>query len=117
MIQSDSNRTHRFDISLPVQLIKAGARSVSQNLKTHTVSASGVSMSYPTCPIEIGQEVEYFVTLPTNPNGAQVRLRCLGHVIRQDPAHDAVAVSIERHEFVSDRPPASRFAVDRAVRV
>jgi hypothetical protein len=33
-----------------------------------------------------------------------VRLRCVGRVIRRDPAHDAVAVSIERHEFVSDRP-------------
>ena len=117
MIQSDSNRTHRFDISLPVQLTKAGARSVSQSLKTHTVSASGVLMSYPTCPIEIGQEVEYFVTLPTNPEGAQVRLRCLGHVIRRDPAHDAVAVSIERHEFVSDRPASIRSAMDRTARV
>lgn len=116
MIPSDSNQVHRFNISLPVQLTKAGARSVSQALKTHHVSSSDVLMSCPTCPIEIGQEVEYFVTLPTNPNGAQVHLRCLGHVIHQDPAHDAVAVSIERHEFVSN-PPLTRAATLRTARL
>ena len=106
MIPGDSKSTHRFNISLPVHLTKAGARSVSQALTTHNVSSSGVLMSHPSCPIEIGQEVEYFVSLPSQPNGTAVRLRCLGHVIRRDPARDIVAVSIERHEFVTDGPLA-----------
>ena len=93
---------HSFSISLPVQLTKAGTRNVSQILTTHNVSARGVLMNCPSCPVEIGQEVEYFVTLPTHSSGAPVRLRCLGHVVRRDQASDVFAVSIERHEFVSD---------------
>jgi len=97
-----------FSISLPVELTKAGMRSVSLALTTHNLSAKSVLMNCPSCPVEIGQEVEYFVTLPTNPSGAPVRLRCLGHVVRRDPALDVFAVSIERHEFVSDHAPLRR---------
>lgn len=103
MISSDSSKTHRFNISLPVQLTKAGSRNVSQTLTTHHVSATGVLMNCPSFPVEIGQEVEYFVTLPTNSSGVPVRLRCVGHVIRRDQALDKFAVTIERHEFVSDQ--------------
>ena len=110
MTVSDPKNSHRFNISLPVQLTKTGARSVSQILMTHNLSASGVLMSCPSCPIEIGQEVEYFVTLPTRPGETSVRLRCLGHVIRSDQAQDALAVSIEYHEFVSDRPALQNIA-------
>lgn len=97
-----------FSISLPVELTKAGMRNVSLALTTHNLSAKGVLMNCPPCPVEIGQEVEYFVTLPTNPSGAAVRLRCLGHVVRRDPVLDVFAVSIERHEFVSDQVPVRR---------
>jgi hypothetical protein len=65
-------------------------------------------MNCPSCPVEIGQEVEYFVTLPTHPSAASVRLRCLGRVVRRDPTLDVFAVSIERHEFVSDHPAVRR---------
>jgi len=100
---------HNFSISLPVELTKAGTRNVSQILTTHNVSARGVLMNCPSCPIEIGQEVEYFVTLPTHSAGVPVRLRCQGHVVRRDLELDVFAVSIERHEFVSD-PSAMRRA-------
>lgn len=97
-----------FSISLTVELTKAGARNVSQTLTTHNLSAKSVLMNCPSCPTEIGQEVEYFVTLPTHPAGAPVRLHCRGHVVRRDPVLDVFAVSIERHEFVSDPVPARR---------
>lgn len=103
-MMDDFKRSHHFNISLPVQLTKAGARSVSQNLTTQDVSANGVLMNCPSIPIEIGQEVEYFVTLPTRTPSMAVRLRCLGHVLRRDPMLNAIAVSIEQHEFVSDGP-------------
>lgn len=109
MIPRASANPQSFSISLPVELTKAGARNVSQALTTHNLSAKSVLMNCPSCPIEIGQEVEYFVTLPTHSSGAPVRLRCLGHVVRRDPALDVFAVSIERHEFVST-PVAARRA-------
>lgn len=101
MIPSDSNNTHRFNISLPVQLTKAGAQRVSQALTTQNVSAKSVLMSCPTCLVEIGQEVEYIVTLPSRVAGAAVRLWCHGRVIHSDPLRNSLSVSIERHEFVS----------------
>ena len=108
MIPRAPQSPQSFSISLPVELIKAGARNVSQLLITHNLSAKSVLMNCPSCPIEIGQEVEYFVTLPTHPAAASVRLRCLGHVVRRDPTLDLLAVSIERHEFVSDQTPVRR---------
>jgi len=52
--------------------------------------------------IEVGQEVEYFVTLPTvQTPGMIVRLHCLGHVVRRDADQDTLTASIERYEFVS----------------
>jgi hypothetical protein len=108
VIRRASANPRSFSIALQVELTKAGVRSVSQALTTHKVSAKGVLMNCPSCPIEIGQEVEYFVTLPTHPTAVPVRLRCLGHVIRRDPALDVFAVSIERHEFVSNQPATRR---------
>ena len=91
-----------FDIALPVELTQAGSQRLCDHLKTHNVSANSVLMSYPTVPIEVGQDVEYFVTLPTvQTPGTVVRLHCLGHVVRRDPARDTLTASIERYEFVS----------------
>jgi len=108
LIPRAAAKPNTFSISLPVELTKAGARSVSQTLTTHNLSAKRVLMNCPSCHVEIGQEVEYFVTLPTHPAGAPVRLRCLGRVVRRDPALDVFDVSIERHEFVSDQAAARR---------
>lgn len=101
-------KPHNFSISLPVELTKAGARSVSQTLTTRNLSSAGVQMNCPSFAVDIGQEVEYFVTLPANASGTPVRLRCLGRVIRRDAELDMFSVSIERHEFVSTRSPLSR---------
>jgi len=97
----------RFDISLPVELTQAGPRRLSDHLRTRNVSANSVLMSTPSVPVEVGQEVEYFVTLPTvQTPGTVVRLRCLGHVVRRDVDQGTLTASIERYEFVS-HPRAS----------
>ena len=95
-------RAQRFHISLAVELTQAGCRRLSDRLTTLNVSASGVLMSAPAFPLEIGQELEYFVTLPTQPDDPQVRLRCKGRVVRRDGERSAVAASIEGYEFVSN---------------
>jgi len=49
--------------------------------------------------VELGQHVEYLISLPASGHGADVRLRCVGKVIRQ--ASDAeFAATLERYEFV-----------------
>ena len=85
MPTKDQREFKRFDIALPVELTQAGSLRLSDHLQTHNVSANSVLMSYPSVPIEVGQEVEYFVTLPTfQTPGTVVRLHCLGHVVRRD---------------------------------
>ena len=102
MSVKDQREFRRFNIALPVELTQAGSRRLSDHLQTHNVSANSVLMTYPSIPIEVGQEVEYFVTLPTvQTPGTVVRLHCLGHVVRRDPAQDTLTASIERYEFVS----------------
>lgn len=50
--------------------------------------------------MEIGQPVEYLISLPTGKNTGDVRLRCMGKVVRRDEAENTVAVTLERYEFV-----------------
>ena len=102
MPTKDQREFKRFDIALPVELTQAGSLRLSNHLQTQNVSANSVLMSYPSVPIEVGQEVEYFVTLPTfQTPGTVVRLHCLGHVVRRDLDQDSLTASIERYEFVS----------------
>ena len=62
-------------------------------------------------PLEVGQEIEYFVTLPTiQTPGTVVRLHCLGHVVRRDSEQGTLTASIERYEFVSHPQTASAHA-------
>ena len=59
--------------------------------------------------VDIGDPIEYMITLPTSSNtGGLVRLKCMGKVTRFDasaltspmrPAH-AIAATLERYEFV-----------------
>jgi hypothetical protein len=57
--------------------------------------------------MEIGQPIEYMISLPTGGNTGEVRLRCMGKVVRHDEDQNAVAVTLERYEFV--RAHAARY--------
>ena len=68
--------------------------------ETQNVSSGGVLFSDPSEPMEIGQPVEYMISLPSGHNMGEIRLRCMGKVVRHDEGHNAVAVTLERYEFV-----------------
>jgi len=53
--------------------------------------------------MEIGQPVEYMISLPTGRGIGEVRLRCMGKVVRHDVDANAVALTLERYEFVRAR--------------
>ncbi len=62
------------------------------------MSSSGVLFSAD-AHISIGEPIEYLITLPVpQGNSPEVRLRCMGKVIRQ--AEGSAAVTLERYEFV-----------------
>jgi hypothetical protein len=94
----EQRKNQRFELKLPFELLRTGA-----NLKTvgetRNVSSSGVLFSTAT-PVEIGEPIEYLITFPKAPGSrAEVRIRCVGKVIRNDP-EETVAATLERYEFV-----------------
>jgi hypothetical protein len=83
-----------------VELTRAGIRKVSIPGETRNVSSGGVLFTNPEVPLEIGQPVEYFISLPTGGHIGTVRLRCMGKVVRHDREVHSFAATLERYEFV-----------------
>ncbi|MEQ1949239.1 MAG: PilZ domain-containing protein [Bryobacteraceae bacterium] len=92
---TEQRRNQRFDLHLPIELL-SGSKTKGE---TKNMSSCGVLFSTPV-PIDVGSPIEYMITLP-NASGTRVdvRLRCLGTVVRAD--EDAnFAATLERYEFV-----------------
>ncbi len=63
------------------------------------MSSSGV-LFHSDDPVEVGEPIEYLITFPKAPGSrAEVRLRCVGKVLRDDP-ESTFAATLERYEFV-----------------
>ena len=103
----EQRKAKRFDLKLPVEVVRRSFQPVSSTGTTKNLSAGGVLFSA-TIPIEVGEPIEYIITFPTHPiNGGTVSLRCLGKVLRLEPngSDEAnggvlVAATLERYEFV-----------------
>ena len=95
----EQRKSKRFELKLPLELVRTGAIPIGQIGETKNMSSSGVLFDADTS-LEIGSSIEYFITLPaTKSGGNEVRLRCMGKVIRQEPAGNAAA-TLDRYEFV-----------------
>jgi PilZ domain-containing protein len=102
----EQRRAKRFDLELPLEIVRAGAERVSEIGTTRNISSGGV-LFMAARDMEIGGPVEYVVTL-TSGNSGVVNLRCMGKVLRlhKNPSEDApeptveVAISLERYEFM-----------------
>lgn len=96
----DQRKNQRFDLRLPVELIRSGAHSVDRTGETVNLSSGGV-LFQSDVPVEIGQPIEFLITLPTGNKGTAVRLKCVGKVVRTEMAESSsVAATLERFEFV-----------------
>lgn len=106
----EQRRFHRYDLKLPVELIRAGSHRLSRLGKTRNLSSGGVLFKLHS-QLKLGDPIEYFITLPFSLEpGADLRLHCRGKVVRLErPKADvatasgkrvAVAATLERHEFV-----------------
>jgi hypothetical protein len=95
----EQRKAQRFDLKLPFELIKGGSQPAPQHSETKNVSSAGV-LFQSGASFRIGEPLEYVITLPTSPSpGIQVRLRCVGKVVRV--AQEAeIAATLERYEFV-----------------
>jgi hypothetical protein len=103
---TEQRKSKRFDLKLPVEVVRKNFLPVSSIGKTKNMSAGGV-LFYAPLQAEIGEPIEYVITFPTHSiNGGNVNLRCLGKVVRveangsdEDGGPMLVAATLERYEF------------------
>jgi hypothetical protein len=95
----EQRKAQRFELKLPLELIRKGSQALSEHGETKNLSSVGVLFAAD-APLRIGEAVEYMITLPSRPDhGENVRLHCLGKVVRFSP-ETGVAATLERYEFV-----------------
>ena len=103
----EQRRTRRFQLELPLAITRAGTERTVHPGLTKNISSMGVLFTAGAQP-DLGGPIEYVITL--NHEGTQpVNLRCVGKVVRSEPAgngdarrHFQIAVTLERYEFVRD---------------
>lgn len=95
----EQRKAQRFELKLPLELIRKGTQKLSEYRETRNLSSVGVLFEAGSA-LRVGEAVEYMITLPSTPhNGDKVRLHCLGKVVRCSP-EAGVAATLERYEFV-----------------
>jgi hypothetical protein len=104
----DQRRSKRFELHLPLKLLRAGSREVNEVVETRNLSSGGVLFTTDQ-EIQIGDPIEYIITLPSKPGEKEkVRLHCVGKVIRLDKPRGepnakrvrSIAATLERYEFI-----------------
>jgi len=103
----DHRKAKRFDLRLPVEVVRKSFQPVSSIGETRNLSAGGVLFSA-TVEMQIGEPLEYVITFPSHSiDGGNVNLRCLGKVVRLDREKFGgnggstiiVGATLERYEF------------------
>lgn len=98
---NEQRKNQRFDLKLPFEIVRTGnnAKLVGE---TKNVSSSGVLFTSDSS-VAVGEPIEYVITFPKPSNSRfEVRLRCVGTVLRED-AESKFAATLERYEFVRSR--------------
>jgi PilZ domain len=100
---AEHERAERYDLRLPVLVVREGRTPVCNTGETLNLSSSGVMMTLQT-PIASGEAIEYFIQLfALVPGPHAIRLHCKGRVIRREGL--TCAATIDRYEFLRDQPP------------
>ena len=113
-VVAEQRKSKRFDLNLPVELVRTGSIPVNQTGEISNMSSSGVLFTSEN-QMTIGDRVEYMVTLPALVSTkTQVRIRCMGKVMRTENSRQEntetisrrryqIAVTLERYEFVRSK--------------
>jgi hypothetical protein len=96
----EHRKAQRFDLRLPIELVRRRRLPAPGFGETRNVSSGGVlfKFTFEANNLRVGDALEYVISLP-GPAAQFVRLHCLGKVIRI-ARNAAVAATIERYEFV-----------------
>ena len=96
---TEQRRNQRFDLRLPFEILGSNPY-VRVSGETRNLSSGGVLFTSSSA-VPLGQPIEYLITLPKAPGTrGQVRLRCVGTVVREDTDAAEFAATLERYEFV-----------------
>ena len=101
MLHSEFEQRHarRYDIRLPLTLIRCGRVEPNLHCLTRNISSKGV-LFRGTAQLQIGDVVEYVITLDNRSDDEDpARISCFGKVVRCSPQSD-IAVTLERYEFL-----------------
>ena len=100
----EQRKAERFELQLPVLVVREGNQQVCMVGETRNLSSGGVLIAMQ-APISIGESIEYVIMLALSSDGRQsTRLHCKGNVLRNEGLF--YAITIERHEFLRDDLPA-----------
>ena len=102
----EQRRYKRFDLRLPLEVVRKNFEPVAAAGQTRNLSAGGVLFATK-LDVEVGQPIEYVIRFPTeSPEGTNVNLHCLGKVVRLEKTISEngellslVAATLERYEF------------------
>ncbi len=91
-------------MKLPIRVVRNGVRSSSASGETRNISSGGV-LFVADGSVDSGEPIEYTIHLQPDESGQRIWLRCLGKVVRTQPAEIEagtveVAATLERYEFV-----------------
>lgn len=95
---NEQRKNQRFELKLPLELVRSGSTILGKPGETLNLSSAGVKF-FTQGLVEVGEPIEYFITLPGSGAGPEVRIRCLGKVLRRE-GDSVVAATLERYEFV-----------------
>jgi|ERR1700682_3416530 hypothetical protein len=97
---TEQRKHQRFELRLPFEIVRNGSPSQVRG-ETRNLSSAGVLFTAES-QLPLGEAIEYLITLPRTPGARRdVRLRCVGKVLREDPS-SAFAASLERYEFLRE---------------
>ena len=110
---SEQRRNRRFELRLPLELVRPSNRLLRISGETVNISSNGVLFQAETMAEE-GEPLEYYITLPTSPSPTErLRLHCVGKVVRMVESPEegrtmyTIAVTMERYEFTRQRMATS----------
>jgi hypothetical protein len=100
----EQRRSQRFQLELPLRIMRTGDGHVANGALTRNISASGVLFTADS-QVQLGGAIEYVVTL-TNVRGVEVDIRCTGKVVRMEKTAEEtsqdylIAATLDRYQFV-----------------
>ncbi len=101
----EQRRSQRFQLTMPITLLRGGRGQINKIGETRNVSSTGVYFVAAEA-VEPGTLLEFIITLPDEISAVgPVRLLCKGKVVRVDQQEESllgVAATIERYEFIRE---------------